>query len=339
MAYFKLKGRVEITKKDGKRIAFDAFNNIEAERDIFKINSSCYIRIPLSARLKYDGAQAGESVQTAKQFERGDKVSVWLGYAPPSGEVEGALKLEYEGFISRINFKTPLEIECEGYEHLLRTPVETKTWGKTTMKEVLQYIIKGTEITLSDDVPDVPFTKFIIPAESTRLNALQMVKEQYGMTIYFTGAELYAGLAYTVDRGTVKYKLGWNTIQSDNLKYRHEDDVSLKIKAVWIKPDNTKIEAEVGDPNGSVRTLFFYNVESKEALKQMAAEEIKKHKYSGYEGKITTFLQPFAIPGMKAELTDPKYEEREGTYYISKTKVTAGTSGGRREVEITVKLN
>jgi hypothetical protein len=331
MAYFKLRGRIEITKKDGKRIVFNAFNEIDIERDIFKINSSCKIKIPTSAHLVYNDKKAFESVQSAKQFERGDKVNVWLGY-------DDDLRLEYEGFISRINYKTPLEIECEGYEFLLRSPCETKTWSKTTMKEVLQYIIKSTEITLSELVPDVSFTKFIIPANMTRLEALQMVKENYGMTIYFTGSELYAGLAYIVDKGTVKYRLGWNTIKDDELKYRNADDVSLKIKAVWIKPDNTKIEAEVGDPKGSVRTLFFYNVESKEALKKLAAEEIKKYKYSGYEGKITTFLQPFAEPGMKGELSDPKYREREGTYYITKTIVKAGMSGGRRTVEFTIKL-
>jgi hypothetical protein len=329
--YVKLKGHTEITKKEGKKLSFDAFHSVEAEHDIFKINSTCKLKIPTSAVLESKDKKYSEKVQTAKQLERGDKIKIQLGY-------DDRLKEEFSGFIYRINYTTPLEIECEGYEFLLRSPCETKTWAKTTMKEVLRYIIRGTEIQLDEKTAEVNFTKFIIPANMTKLEALQIVKEKYGMTIYFKDNILYSGLAYTPDEGLVKYKLGWNTIKDDELKYRNEEDVSLKIKAVWIKPDNTKIEAEVGDPKGSLRTLFFYNVSSKKELEKLAKEEIKKYKYSGYEGKLTTFLEPYAKPGMKGEISDPKYAEREGTYYITKVNVKADPSGGRRTIEFTIKL-
>nr|WP_297164265.1 hypothetical protein [uncultured Dysgonomonas sp.] len=329
--YLKPSGHIEIIRADGRKLSFDAFHSVEIERDIFKINSSCKIQIPISSRLEYKGKGYTESVQTAKQFARGDKISVWLGYGDN-------LKLEFSGFIYRLNYKTPLEIECEGYEFLLRSPCETKTWSKTNLKTILEYIIKDTDIVLSDKVPEMNFTKYIIPANMTKLEALQVVKEKYGIAVFFMEKTLYAGLAYVIDLGTVKYKLGWNTIKDDELKYRNADDVRLKIKAVWIKPDNTKLEAEVGDPEGSQRTLFFYNVSSKSELEKLAKEEMKKYKYSGYEGKITTFLQPFAQPGMKGILQDPKYSEREGTYYITKVKVKSDKGGGHRTVEFTVKL-
>ena len=330
--YVKLRGHIEIVRKsDGKKLSFDAFHSVHIELDIFKINQSCKIQIPISARLEYKDKRVGESVQTASQFARGDKISVWLGY-------NNDMRLEFEGFIYRLNYKTPLEIECEGYEFQLRRPCETKTWKSTTMKTVLQYLISGTDIVLSDHIPDISFTKFIIPANMTKLEALQLIKEKYGVTVFFMGKTLYSGLAYVIDRGTVKYKLGYNTINADDLKYRNADDVNLKIKAIWIKPDNTKVEAEVGDKEGSLRTLFFYDVSSTAELKKLATEEIKKYKYSGYEGKIKTFLQPFAQPGMKANMTDPKYDERGGIYYITKTTVDADKGGGRRVVEISVKL-
>ncbi len=329
--YVKLQGHIEIIRADGKKLYFDAFNSIEIDLDMFKINSSCKIKIPTSARLEYKGKEFTESVQTAKQFARGDKVSVWLGY-------NGDLKLEFTGFIYRLNYKTPLEIECEGYEFLLRSSCETKTWAKTNLKEVLQYLTKGTSIVLNDKIPDIAFLKYIIPANTTKLEELQKIKEKYGITIFFVHDNLYAGLAYILDLGTVKYKLGWNTIKDDELKYRNADDVRLKIKAVWIKPNNTKVEAEVGDPEGSLRTLFFYDVSSKSELEKLAKEEMKKYKYSGYEGKITTFLQPFAQPGMKGILMDPKYAEKDGTYYITGVKTKADKGGGRRTVSFTIKL-
>jgi len=329
--YVKLKGHVEINRADGKKISFDSFHSVDIELDIFKINQSCKIQIPISSRLVYKDKKVGESVQTATQFARGDKISVWLGY-------NDDIRLEFEGFIFRLNYKTPLEIECEGYEYQLRRPCETKTWASTNMKSVLQYLVSGTDIILSDNIPDINFTKFIIPANMSKLEALQLMKEKYGVTVFFMGKTLYSGLAYVIDRGTVKYKLGYNTIKADDLKYRNADDVSLKVKAIWIKPNNTKVEAEVGDKEGSQRTLFFYDVSSTEELKKLATEEIKKYKYSGYEGSITTFLQPFAQPGMKANISDPKYDERGGTYYITKTKVKADRNGGRRTIDITVKL-
>lgn len=329
--YVQLKGHIEILRQDGKKLSFDAFNYVECEHDIFKINSSAIVRIPTSARLTLKGEKATESVQTAKQFSRGDKIKIQLGYG-------NDLRDEFEGFIYRINYKRPLEIECEGYEFLLRAPITTKTWKNTTLLDVLKYLTEGLDIVLNDNVPDMGFDKFIIPANINRLEALQQLKEIYGITIFFQKNELYAGLAYAIDNGTVKYEIGTNTINDDKLKYRNADDVSLKIKAVWIKPDNTKIEAEVGDPQGSQRTLFFYNLSSLDELKKRAEEEMVKYKYSGYEGQITTFLQPYAGIGMKAELSDPQYDERKGTYYISKTKVTAGRSGGRRIIDITIKL-
>jgi hypothetical protein len=330
--YIKLQGHIEIIRKrDGRRITFGAFHSVEIDRDMTKINSSCKVRIPASSRLEDRAAGRIDSVQTAEQFSRGDFISVSLGYS-------GYLRQEFSGYIYRINYKSPLEIECEGHEFLLRRPCPTKTWAKTTMKDVLKYIVGGTGIKLYDKIPDIAFTKFIIGKDMTGLQALQMVKEKYGMTIFFMDDLLYAGLAYTLDLGTVKYRLGWNTIKDDDLKYRNADDVALKIKAVWIKPDNTKIEAQVGDPTGSQRTLFFYNVGSKPELEKLAAEEIKKYKYSGYEGKITTFLEPYAEPGMKGVLEDPKYTERGGTYYITRTEVKADASGGRRKVQFTIKL-
>lgn len=329
--YLVLQGHIEITDKNSRSIHFYSFNSIEIERDIFKINSTCKIKIPTSARLKYKGKIQEEKVQSAKEFQRGDRIKVWLGY-------NGELKEEFSGFITRINYTTPLEIECEGYEFLLRSSCETKTWMKTTLKEVVKYLIQGTEIKLCENIPAVEFDKLIIPANATRLGMLQEIKTKYGLVACFNADNLYVGLAYGQDFGKVKYSLGWNTIKDNELKYRNADDVRLKVKAICIKKDNTKIEAEIGDKDGSLRTLHFYNITGKAELERIAKEEIQKYKYSGYEGKITTFLVPFVCPGMKAVVDDPKYEERKGTYYVTSVKVRADTGGGRRTVQFTIKL-
>ncbi len=326
----KLNCKVTI-EQSAKTLSFTALNHCEIEKSIYILGSKAKIKIPASARLIIQGRPT-DSVQTAKQFARGDKISICLGY-------NDDLQEEFNGFIYRINYITPLEIECEGYEFLLRSALDKKTWASTNLKQVVEYICNVKGITLSDKVPDVQMTNYVIPTGKSRLEALQELKEKYGLTAYFVDNCLYIGLAYTPDLGSVKYTIGVNTIKDDQLKYRYGDDVQLKIKAIGINKDNTKLEAEVGDHDGQLRTLFFYNITSKEALKKLANQEIQKYKYSGYEGKITGFLQPYCQPGMKVILSDPKYSEKSGTFYIISTRVEFGRSGARRIVEIDIKLN
>lgn len=327
MAYFKLNCLVEIETQSGKKIRFNSLHSVETYKSLDKVGSSAKIKIPTSARLNYANTNQTESVQTAKVFKRGDKVHIQLGY-------NGNLVSEFKGFIYKINLTTPLEIECEGYEFLLRQDCPTKTFASTTLKEVLNWLIAGTEISINGKIPDVNLTNFVIPKSLNKLDVLQQLKERYGITIYFADNVLYAGLDFIQYLGTVKYKLGWNTVKEDELKYQYEDDVKLRIKAVLVKKDNTKLEAEVGDKDGQQRTLYFYNVSSKAELEKLALAEMKKYKFSGYTGKITTFLEPFAAPGMVAEIMDEKYNERGGKYEIRSVKTTFGQSGARRSVEI-----
>jgi hypothetical protein len=313
-----------------KTLSFTALNHCEVKKSIYILGSKAKIKIPASARLIIQGRPT-DSVQTAKQFNRGDKISICLGY-------DNDLQDEFSGFIYRVNFTTPLEIECEGYEFLLRSALNTKTWASTTLKKVVEYICNVKGIILSDEIPDIPFSSYVIKAGLSRLEALQELKENYSLTAYFVENSLYIGLAYTPDMGTVKYTIGVNTIKDDQLKYRYGDDVKLKIKAVGINGDNKRVEVEVGDHDGQVRPLYSFTIHDKETLKKWAQEEIQKYKYSGYDGKITAFLQPYCQPGMKVKLVDPKYNEKSGTFYIVSTKVEFGRSWARRQVEIDIKL-
>ena len=318
-------------KSDGALLTFTSLNNCEIEKSIYQLGSTAKIRIPASARIRQGTTLSTDSVQVGKQFARGDKITINLGY-------DNDLRQEFTGFIYRINFTTPLEIECEGYEFMLRSNYEAKTYKSTTLREVVTYLLKGTGLKLSGQLPAIDLVNFVLPAVKSRLEALQEIKDKYGLTAYFTDDLLYIGLAYTPDFGTVKYVIGINTIKDNELKYRFGDDVKLKVKAICVRKDNTKLEAEIGDKDGQIRTLYFYNISSKEQLQKLATQEIEKYKYSGYEGKITAFLQPFAQPGMKADLSDPIYSEKSGTFYITGVKVTFGRNGARRIIEIGIKV-
>lgn len=317
---------VDVMSKEKGLIRFSALHAVEIEKSIDKIDSSAKLKIPTCAVLNAIEKKT-KSVQTAKVFKRGDKIKIKLGYG-------ANLMDEFTGFIYTINLTTPVEIECEGYEFLLRERCETKTFPSTTLRELLNYLIKGTEIKLNAAIPEVKMVHYVIPANLKKIDVLKQIKERYGLTIYFVGNELYTGLDFVRYLGNVTYKLGYNTIKENELKYQHEEDVKLKVKAILVQKDNTKIEATIGDKEGEHRTLYFYNLSGKEELEKMAKIEIKKYKFSGYTGKLTTFLEPFAVPGMVAEIVDVKYNERGGKYEIRSVKTTFGQSGARRSVEI-----
>ncbi len=64
----------------------------------------------------------------------------------------------------------------------------------------------------------------------------------------------------------------------------------------------------------------------------MANEKQYSKNYSGYEGTITAFLQPFCQPGYLASISNSSYKERNGRYLVLSTKVTFGTRGATREI-------
>lgn len=325
--YVKLKCLITITTIAGQTIKFDSVNQVTVDWSLDKIGSSATIRIPASARLVYKDGTKTESSQTAKVFNRGDLVNIKLAY-------DDKLNEEFEGFIYKINLTSPLEIECIGYEYKLLGSLPTKTFATTTLRGVLDYIISGTGLKMDGQVPLVNMVNYVIPANLTGIEALQQLKERYGFTIFFVKSTIYSGLDFIKYRGTEKYSLGVNTPRADELKYQLADDVKLKIKAIQINKDNTRLEAEIGDKDGEQRTLYFHTAASISDLKKLAESEIKKYKFSGYTGKLTTFLEPYAAPGMVADISDIKYGERNGKYEIRAVTTTFGTVGARRSLDI-----
>lgn len=294
------------------------------------MGDTAVITVPLSARLRQSNQVA--MVETAKQFVRGDKVEISLGY-------NGKLRTEFVGFVKQLNYKRPLEIECEDWIFPLRTISIHNSWKSVTLKDLLSYVAGKAGFTVMAGVPDITIEKFV-SADKTALWILQEIKDKYGLALYFTKEnELYYGLLYGKNAGTVKYNFDLNVLDAGDLKWIDENDVKLKIKAVSFEKSGKRLEASIGDNNGEVRTLNFYDVKDKAQLEKLAKAEIEKYKYTGYRGNIKTFLEPFAEPCMTADITDPRFTDRSGKYYIETVETTFGQSGARRRVEIGIKLD
>lgn len=302
-------------------------HEVKITKSIFEYVDKAIIKVPITARIVRAGNLITASAETAKLFTEGDKVNIKLGY-------NGVLKQEFEGFICRVNFNAPLEIECEGYSYQLRNKVLQGTVKNVSLKSVLQKIITGTDIVLDKQIPDFKIEKLVLTGKTgiRILEELQGTSKQL-IKFFFTNNVLYGGLLLLKPKADVKYRLGWNVIKDNNLKLRQAKNNPITI--VWIgqKKDGTQVKVTVGK-GGVIKTKTSHIITDEASLKKLAEAEYKKYSYDGYEGKITAFGKPYCEPGYKAVLENVKYPERSGNYLVNKTEVTYGMNGFRRIVEI-----
>lgn len=320
---FVLNAEIRIGDKVLRRI-----HDVEIEHSTEKIGAKATIQVPTTARLIRNGETITE-IETTKAFRVGDEVNIMLGY-------DSNLRQEFVGYVNKILPGVPLEIECQDSIFLLRRKNLKGSFERTTLKSLLQVILEGTEVSLGENVPDIHFEHFYFRNVSAA-NALQKLKENYGLIMYFIGKNLQVGLRHESDGTEVKYDFGKNIIHS-SLEWIEEEDVRLKVKVVNWKRDNTKTEIEIGDDDGEQRTLYFYDIPDEAQLQKVAEGEMEKMKYSGYKGNIETFLLPVVSVGNVAILNDSDFPERSGRYLVHKVTTNYGMSGGRRKVELGIKI-
>jgi hypothetical protein len=324
-------------------------HSVKIEKSMFSYVDKAMITLPITSRIKQAGVVVSETVETAKQFGEGDKVTVLLGY-------NGKLRNEFEGFISRVNFTTPLEVQCEGYSYQLKIKTYLKTFKQVQLLDVLKYLVAGTDIRLDEKlIPGFKIEKMVLQNHSGT-EALEMIKKISGNTIrlFFTGNLLYAGLQYLKPKADVKYRLGWNVIKDGNLKQRQAKNQDVEVHYIGEKKDGTKVRVKVGNhtstkdqviktnaiagATGETKIIKTHAVVDESSLKQMADAKLKQLKYDGYEGKITAFGIPYCEAGYRGVIEDQKYPERSGNYIVESTEVNYTTGGFRRIVGIGYKL-
>ena len=128
---------------------FSGVHEVSIKQGIHGYAQSAFIKLP--TRCVTRKGNELKNVVTGNQFLEGDKVVIKLGYSF-NGTV-AKMNTEFEGFVKRKNADMPIEIECEGYVRQLRLDVHLdKSYESTTVKSVLQDLIKGTDIQLQMDV-------------------------------------------------------------------------------------------------------------------------------------------------------------------------------------------
>lgn len=320
---FILESKVEI----GSYI-FNQVNEIEITKSVEELSDTAVIKLPTRFKVR----QNGEQKFTEDAIKVGDKVTITLGY---EGKYSG---VEFTGFVKKISPKIPLEIHCEDALWVLRRKNITRSWEKTTMKEILTEVVKGTPVQLADNIPSVNLDKWIIK-NANGAQVLESLKKDLLMTAFINDeGKLYCGLQQLTNVGqTVVYDLNYNLVEN-NLEFKSKEERKIKIKYTYIDKENKRKSIEVGDPDGEQREYNTSVISDLSKLEEMANAEIEKLKYDGFEGDVTSFLIPYATRGMKAKLLDNEHPNREGNYFIKKVVTTFGTGGARRKITIGNKL-
>jgi hypothetical protein len=203
-------------------------------------------------------------------IQRGDKIQIELGYTWFDGLKDVTeMHTEFEGFVTRVFNKTPIEVDCEDYMWKLKqikAPNKTyyeKDWSVETM---LQDMLKGTDIDFK--VRNSISTKIgdFLSENETVAEVLARLRKDKHLNSYIRRIEKpdgsvkhelrCSGIVYypedqrDTENGAERLR-EWvfdfnKNIISDNLEYKLKEDVNLHIKAYSVNKNELTSTTKTG---------------------------------------------------------------------------------------------
>ncbi len=264
---------------------------------------------------------------------RGTKMVIKYGY-------DYNLVKEFEGYIKEITTDNgSLKIECEDALFLFRVAVKDIQLKPTTVKKIAEYLVSQIDPSFKVVCPEynLGYEKFVIH-QATGYDVLKKLQEETKANIYFDTAkkELHIHPPYIQKGGDVLYSAQKN-IRSASLEYKKAIDRKVEITVERTGIDGKVKSFKKGTTGGDSVTLKV-GAMSDEAANKVADAELLKRSADGYEGSIDTWLIPFVAPTFTAKYIDEDYLDKTGKYYVISVKTNISASGGKRTVQLGVKL-
>jgi len=314
----RLFSKITITSKaTNEEIIIDFVNDISIKSTWKEFVDTCEIKFPKKI------TKAGTPIVVGLNsiFKRGDKIKIELGYYPK-------LETYFNGYISAIETGSPLTLKCENEMFILKQSTLTKSYKSINLNVLIPEIVSDFKTEVVDaELGSLRLTKV------TPLQVLEEIKKTYSIEAFFKDSILYCGLIY-VPKLTKVFNITFEQNIIDNaLDWQNEDDIKIKLKAISMKPDNSKIEIEVGDPDGETRTAHYYNL-NEQQLKDIATREIGKFRFTGFRGGFTTFGNQKISHGDIINLRSEKFPEQNGYYFVDGVTTNFGMNGFRQVVEL-----
>jgi len=310
---------------------------------------------------------------------RGDKITISTGYMyfdNLQNEVTDLVKV-FEGFVTKVINRMPIEIEFEDNMYLLKQiQCPNKVFPNAEVGEMVAELISGTPFTVVTGVSVATDIKTNIgdfrTHNETVAQVLKRLRDDYMLESYFRGNELrVSGIVYyPSDRKEHIFDFHENII-SDKLEYRRKDDIQLGIKAYSVNSEelndvnsyghrkrrrkrlevfvtfrggklmHTQIDSGIDkESTGEIRTLYFWNVKTVDELVKLAGQRLNRMYYEGYVGTFVTFGLPVVHHGDAVIFRDNILPDREGTYLVKSVARSFSFSNGlRQEITIDIRLD
>lgn len=315
------------SKTEFETVTFDFTNDIEIESSYNQLSDTGRVTIPRNINFVDDKGEPINDVAKGENavFKRGDSVRIQMGY-------NHELVERFNGVIATVSNKFPIEIGLDDEMWHLKQNSFTFTMDNPTLDELLKKVIPdGVEYKVTKQQT---IGEFRVTDGSTAV-VLDELRKKHRVFSWFRGGVLYIGLSYVPDlQKRHKFTIHDDVIDADSLKWVNAFDRKIKVKAVSIQDDNSKVEATAGDADGQLRTLHFNGIDDENELLKIAESHVDEYKFDGFDGSFETFGHQFVEHGDIVELTNPKIPEQNGSYIVEKVVTTCGMGGIRQSISI-----
>ncbi len=256
-------------------------------------------------------------------------VKVWLGY-------DDELRLEFQGFVRKVHAGSPVVVECEDDGYILKqTAVEPKSWPVATLKEVAEHVLPNWMFR-NASIDDINLGAFNIYSNVTAAKVIQEIIDQYSIYAFFRGGGLYIGRpVWDEKQETVDFTFGYNIIDDGRrLKFHDPEEAKIRVKAINVKEDGTKLQEEVGDDGGTLHTINVNYLDSTSELKALAQRRYEALKKTGLTGSFEAFGLPRVKHGDIINFNDllNDTDERTGKYVVEGVTKQYGVSSGYKQL-------
>lgn len=291
-------------------------SEVKIKRDMSRLTAECSITIPKAIKWQNE---------PSVPLKRGDEVIVRLGY-------DDELRTVFVGYIKDVSTKTPVVIKCEDEMFMLKQmPAKKNAYRSVDIETLLKEQYTGVDVKVFGEQR---LGQYRITADTVAGLLADLRKS--GIKSFFLYENdkpvLYSGVVFERESTPSQvFSTGINIIDDTSLEQRNADASRIRIKAISIMPDNTKIKVEVGDEDGEWRTLHAYN-KTEEELTAWAKQELKDMKREGLAGSFTTFGY---MPVKLLDCIGIKIDgEKRGVYQVSKNELTFGMAGYRQKITL-----
>jgi hypothetical protein len=296
----------------------DAVHEVEVNSSWSDLTDTCTIKLPRNYKWHDRELATGDN----PVFRRKMPVRVEVGYDGQAFEV-------FRGYIRDVKATIPIEIVCEDEMYLLKTRVFTGSYRSVSLTKLVGDLVEGLmpyEVIANQEIGQYRISK------STPAKVFEDLREKRFVKAWCRTGTLYVGwvMVPKLQRKHV-FAFGENIIEN-NLEWRVEEDVEIRLKGVIMYPDDKKKELFEGPVSGEERTFHAYNV-TEAAMRKLMQAEIKRLSFTGYRGTMTVFGVPNVRHGDIVVINDAKYD-RSRESFVKSVKSTFGVSGYKQEIEL-----